>query len=434
MWFENSVFYQIYPLGYCGAERENDFGETRHRLSLLERDIPRLRSLGVRAVLFNPLFESMSHGYDTVDFRKIDRRLGTNEEFKALVNAFHAAGIRVVLDGVFNHVGRNFPPFQAVLKERENTDFRFWFNVDFSNNNRYLDGLSYQNWEGHDELVKLRLEDEGLQRYLMETVLFWIDEFQIDGLRLDVCYLLPPWFLELLRRTVQSKREDFFLVGEVIHIQNFAQNVSPARLDSITNYECFKGLISSVNSDNLNEIEYSLNRLFGPYEWCLYPGKQLLSFVDNHDVLRAYTAVKDKRKLLPLYTLLFSMPGIPCLYYGSEYGAEGDKSDNDYALRPPFARIDQAKAPALTEHIRALIRIRTEENALARGGYRRILAQNKIMAFARDADETVYVCLNISEREETMFLCEGEATDLLTGQRVSLAHIVLPPFSSAILK
>ena len=434
MWFDHSVFYQIYPLGYCGAERENDFGETKHRLSQIEEDIPRLKRLGVKAVLFNPLFESMTHGYDTVDFKKIDRRLGTNEEFKALVGKFHEAGIRVVLDGVFNHVGRKFAPFQNVLKERENTNDRFWFYVDFSADNSYRDGLSYQNWEGHDELVKLRLEDEGLQRYLMDAVLFWIDEFGIDGLRLDVCYLLPPWFLELLRRTVKTRREDFFLVGEVIHIQNFAKEICPAKLDSITNYECFKGLISSVNSDNLNEIEYSLNRLFGPYEWCLYPGKQLLSFVDNHDVLRAYTAVSDKRKLLPLYTLLFTMPGIPCLYYGSEYGAEGDKSDNDNSLRPPFARIDQSKAPALTRHIQTLIRIRTEENALACGGYRRIVAQNKTMAFARDADETIYACFNISDREETLCLGDGEGIDLLTGNRVSLSSVVLPPFSSAVIK
>ena len=119
MWFDERVFYQIYPLGFCGAERENDFGETRHRFNLIEAEIPRLKELGVGAVLFNPLFESERHGYDTVDFFKIDRRLGTNEEFAALVRKLHEAGIRVVLDGVFNHVGRAFPPFREVLEKRE---------------------------------------------------------------------------------------------------------------------------------------------------------------------------------------------------------------------------------------------------------------------------------------------------------------------------
>ena len=175
MWFDESVFYQIYPLGFCGAERQNDFGEVHHRLSLVAEEIPRLKELGVGAVLFNPLFESERHGYDTVDFFKIDRRLGTNEEFKALVAAFHAVGIRVVLDGVFNHVGRAFPPFREVLQKREGTDYRFWFNIDFRGNSAYNDGLNYENWEGHPELVKLRLDNQDVQNYLMDAVRFWID-------------------------------------------------------------------------------------------------------------------------------------------------------------------------------------------------------------------------------------------------------------------
>ena len=153
MWFDESVFYQIYPLGYCGAERENDFGETRHRLYKIRDEIPKLKELGVKAVLFNPLFESERHGYDTVDFFKVDRRLGTNEEFKELVSDFHRAGIKVVLDGVFHHAGREFFPFKEVREKREGTDYRFWFNIDFYNNSAYNDGFNYDNWEGHPELV-----------------------------------------------------------------------------------------------------------------------------------------------------------------------------------------------------------------------------------------------------------------------------------------
>lgn len=314
MWFDEGIFYQIYPLGFCGAERVNGFGEVFHRLHKIEAEIPRLKELGVTAVLFNPLFESERHGYDTVDFFRIDRRLGTNEEFKRLVEKFHAAGIRVVLDGVFNHTGREFAPFKEVREKREGTDYRFWFQIDFGGNSRFHDGFAYENWEGHAELVKLRLENCDLQRYLMDAVRFWIDEFQIDGLRLDVCYLLPVWFIELLRATVREKREDFFLVGEVIHCGNFAQNISPARLDSITDYECFKGMISAFNCKNLFEIEHSLTRLFSSEPWALYTGKRMLNFVDNHDVLRVCTALQDGRNLLPLYTLLFAMPGIPCIY------------------------------------------------------------------------------------------------------------------------
>lgn len=435
MWFDESVFYQIYPLGFCGAERENDFKEVRHRLGKIEAEIPRLKELGINAVLFNPLFESERHGYDTADFYTIDRRLGTNGEFKELVARFHEAGIRVVLDGVFNHTGRAFPPFREVLEKREETFYRFWFNINFQGNSRYGDGLDYENWEGHPELVKLRLENLDLQNYLMDAVRFWIRAFGIDGLRLDVCYLLPPWFLELLRRTVQAEKPDFFLVGEVIHCGNFRQNLCPERLDSITNYECYKGMISSMNSDNLFEIESSLTRLFSSQPWALYTGKRMLAFVDNHDVIRAYTALKDKRKIFALYTLLFTIPGIPCIYYGSEFGQEGDKSDCDYRLRPCIDEVDKTARPDLVDHIRKLAKIRRESRALSYGTYAKATIANKNFSFVREADgEKLIVALNIGESDCTLRVEESEGTDLLTGQVRNLNDIYLPPFSAAIYR
>ncbi len=435
MWFDESIFYQIYPLGFCGAERENDFGEIRHRFDKIEAEISRLKAMGIGAVLFNPLFESERHGYDTVDFYKIDRRLGTNDEFRALVQKFHDAGIRVVLDGVFNHVGRAFAPFQEVLKRRENTDYRFWFNINFYGNSPYNDGLDYENWEGHAELVKLRLDNCDVQNYLMNAVRFWIDEFQIDGLRLDVCYLLPPWFMELLRRTVREKREDFYLVGEVIHCGNFQNNLSPERLNSITNYECFKGMISSFNSNNLFEIESSLTRLFSEQPWSLYTGKRMLNFVDNHDVLRAYTALVEKRNLLNLYTLLFTIPGMPCIYYGSEFGQEGDKSDNDYRLRPCIDDVDKSKHGELVEHITRLSKIRSQSKALCYGSYKKATIMNKNFSFVREWEgEKVIVAINIEENDCTVRVEEAEGTDLLTGQVRNLNDIYLPPFTAAIYR
>ena len=364
MWFDESTFYQIYPLGYCGAERENDFGQVRRRLQIIEEQIPYIKETGFTAVLFNPLFESERHGYDTVDFFNVDRRLGDNADFKRLVEKFHEAGIRVVLDGVFNHVGRRFFAFEDVRARREGSDKKDWFNIDFGGNTCYNDGFWYEGWEGHMELVKLNLHCGAVTDYIRRAVEFWIDEFQIDGLRLDVSYLLPEWFFEFLRRTVRAKREDFFLMGEVIHIQNFAKNLTPDRLDSITNYECYKGLTSALNSDNLFEIEHSLSRLFGQEQWCLYTGKNLFNFADNHDVIRACTALADKRKLAAMYTILYCMPGIPCVYYGSECGAEGDKSDGDYKLRPYIGDVDKSKAPELSALIQKLNGIRSGAHLL----------------------------------------------------------------------
>lgn len=435
MWFDESVFYQIYPLGYCGAERENDFKEVRHRLSAIEENISYIKDCGFTAVLLNPLFESERHGYDTVDFFKVDRRLGDNEDFKRLVKKFHEAGIRVVLDGVFNHVGRHFFAFEEVRAKREQTDKKDWFYIHFDGNSPYNDGFWYEGWEGHMELVKLNLQCAGVTDYIRRAVEFWIDEFGIDGLRLDVSYLLPEWFFELLRRTVSAKRPDFFLMGEVIHNQNFVKNVVPGRLDSITNYECYKGLTSALNSDNFFEIAHSLERLFGSQLWCLYTGKNLFSFADNHDVVRAYTALQNKNKMAALYGVLYTMPGIPCVYYGSECGAEGDKSDNDYKLRPAVGAIDRNKCPALTDLISRLNKIRTSEKALAYGSYANCVLSNKYMCFKREKDgERIYCAFNISDSDVTVRVEEAEGHDLLTGEVRNLNDIYLPPYAVKIFK
>ena len=430
MWFDESVFYQIYPLGFCGAERENDFGEVRHRFGKIEEEIDYIKECGFNAVLFNPLFESERHGYDTVDFFKVDRRLGTNEEFKALVEKFHSAGIRVVLDGVFNHVGMRFAAFEDVRQRREGSDKTSWFYIHFGGNSPYNDGFGYEGWEGHMELVKLNLQNEGVVDYIRRAVLYWIDEFGIDGLRLDVAYLLPEWFFEFLRRTVRERREDFFLMAEVIHGQNFAKNLTPQRLDSMTNYECYKGLTSALNSDNLFEIEHSLERLFGSQPWCLYTGKHLFNFVDNHDVVRAYTALQNKDKLFAMYAILYTMPGIPCVYYGSECAAEGDKSDNDYKLRPCIDDIDKNKRPDLLKWVQKLNAIRKESRALSYGSYDKCVLSNKYMCYKREKDgERIYCAFNISCEDITVRVEEAEGTDLLTGEVRNLNDIYLPPYA-----
>ena len=435
MWFDESVFYQIYPLGYCGAERENDFGEVRHRFHIIEEHIPYIKECGFNAVLFNPLFESERHGYDTVDFFRVDRRLGDNADFKRLVEKFHEAGIRVVLDGVFNHVGRRFFAFEEVRARREASDKRDWFHIDFGGNTGYNDGFWYEGWEGHQELVKLNLQNEGVADYIRRAVEFWIDEFGIDGLRLDVAYLLPGWFMEFLRRIVRGRRADFFLMGEVIHNQNFKDNLTPDRLDSITNYGCYKGLTSALNADNLFEIEHSLERLFGSQPWCLYTGKNLFNFVDNHDVPRACTALQDKRKLPAMYAILYSMPGIPCVYYGSECGAEGDKSDNDYRLRPAVAEIDENKCPELTRLIQKLNAVRRAEPALQYGTYDKCVLSNKYMCFKRERGaDRIYCAFNISDGDVTVRVEEAEGTDLLTGEVRNLNDIYLPPFAVKLFK
>lgn len=391
--FEKNV-YQIYPLGAAGAPFENDHVLT-HRLGRFgtQEWLDHYKNLNVDMILFNPLFESASHGYDTIDYRKVDARLGDNQDLKDLVSTLHENGISVLFDAVFNHVGRDFPQFQDVLKNRENSPYKDWFNIDFYGNNGYNDGLSYQNWEGYDALVKLNLRNPEVVQYLLDTIDFWVDEFGVDGLRLDVAYCLDRDFLKALHHHVKSKNPEFFLLGETLH-GDYNTWVNDEMLDSCTNYECYKGLYSSFNSKNFYEILYSFNRQFGKEQWCLYRGKHLLSFVDNHDVNRIASTLENNNLLPAIYAMVYTMPGIPAVYYGSEWGMEGVKNNNDTSIRP------EVKVPEwnkLTDVIAKLGAIRKEHPELVYGDYEQIAINNPWCIYQRSLDgKSVWTCVNLT--------------------------------------
>lgn len=402
MWYNNAVFYQIYPLGFCGAERENDFASSNKRLHLIEEHIPSMRRLGVNALQLSPVFESVTHGYDTVDYSKVDRRLGTNAELASMIKRLHDNGIRVVLDAVFNHVGRNFEPFLDVIRNKSASRYKNWFRIDFESDGIYGDGFWYEGWEGHYELVKLNLTEPEVRAYLITAAKRWINEFDIDGLRLDVCYLLPLNFLHELKSGCCSQKSDFFIFGEVIH-GDYNRYLGQELVDSVTNYECYKGLYSSVNDKNLFEIAHSLNRQFGDEPWSLYRGRNLINFLDNHDCTRIYTIIREKRNILNLYTLLFTIPGIPMIYYGSEYGAEGGKRDSDYALRPSVDSLDKKAHPEIGDHIGRLSELKKTEKALSHGSYKTLHLTNTEFAFRREFDgETIIVMINISDEQKSV--------------------------------
>ena len=431
MWAETSVLYQIYPLGLCGAPAEND-GRVEHRLGRLNDWLPHLERLGVDAVLFNPLFQSDRHGYDTRDFAQVDCRLGTNEDFRQLCEALRARGIRVLLDGVFHHVGRGFWAFQDVLRQRENSPYLGWFYVDLGRDNGYHDGLWYEGWEGHYELVKLNLSNPQVREHLFSCVRGWVEQFGIDGLRLDVAYCMDRDFLRALRDFCKGLKPDFFLFGEILG-GDYRTIVGEGMLDSCTNYECYKGLYSSFNDANLFEINYSLNRQFSDDPYAIYKGLHLVSFADNHDVTRLATILREKRHLPLAYTLLFTMPGIPCLYYGSEWGIQGDKRDGDHALRPALERPEENE---LTGLIAALARMRRGSGALCRGGYRTVHIANRQLAFLREwAGERVLTAINLDANDCDIPLpgLAGEAEELLSGTSCRLEERQhLPAFSARV--
>jgi len=430
MWAYESVFYQIYPLGFCGAPFEND-GKEKPRILKVIDWIPHIVKLGADAIYFSPLFESDTHGYNTRDFKKIDCRLGSNNDFAKVCREMHKEGIKVVLDGVFNHVGRGFWAFQDVLANREGSKYHDWFHIDFGGNSNYNDGLWYEGWEGNYDLVKLNLCNEEVIQHIFDAVRSWVSEFDIDGLRLDVAYCLDRDFLKRLRQFTDSLKEEFFIVGETLH-GDYKQWANNEMCHSVTNYECYKGLYSSFNSMNMFEICHSLARQYGPEDWTLYKGMHLLSFVDNHDVSRIASNLVDEKHLPLIYALNFGMPGIPCIYYGSEWGAKAAKSEGDPALRACF---EEPLFGELAEWISKLAKAKKSSKALNYGNYRNVVLTNHQCIFERACEgERVLVAINASDKPYVAHFDAGcgMAEDLITGKPHDFGGgSELPPYSAA---
>lgn len=420
MWAFESVFYQIYPLGFCDVPFEND-GIQRHGILDVINWIDHIKNTGCNAVYFSPVFESDTHGYNTRDYKKIDTRLGTNEDFKRVCEALHKNGIRVVLDGVFNHVGRGHFAFQDVLKNRENSPYRYWFNISFDGNSAYNDGLWYEGWEGNYDLVKLNLHNDEVVNYIFDCVKFWIDYFEIDGIRLDVAYCLDDNFMRRLRSYTDGLKEDFYLLGETVH-GDYNRLVNDAMLHSATNYECYKGIYSALNSMNLFEICHSLLRQFGPEQWTLYKGKHMLSFVDNHDVSRIATSLTNEKHIPLAFAFIFGMPGIPCVYYGSEWGFKADKKQGDPALRPHF---DAPVENEITKAISSMAEVKKNSVALNYGNFYKLVLTNRQCILGRwTEEETVLFAVNADENAYEAHFDAGaaKAADMITGEEVDFAN------------
>lgn len=433
MWYNESVIYQIYPLGMCGAPAVND-GVLTSRILRVKEFIPHLVKMSIDAVYFCPVFESSAHGYDTSDYTKLDVRLGSNDDFAEVCNLLHENGIKVILDGVFNHVGRDFFAFRDIREKKWDSPYKDWFYISFDGNSPYNDGFWYEGWEGHFELVKLNLDNPAVKEYLFGCVCGWIDEFGIDGLRLDVAYMLNRQFMKELRCVCDSKKQDFFLAGEMIH-GNYRDIINDEMLHSATNYECFKGLYSSFNSMNMFEIGYSLSNRFGKEDWCMYRGLRLISFADNHDVTRLASNLTNENHLPLAYGMLMAMPGIPCIYYGSEWGIQGRKEDGDAALRP---EILQPEYNSLTEFITRAIGAHKSSKALCYGSIAVLHQTNRQIVFEREFEgERVIVMINADENEYVAHYNAnaGCGEDMLTGEQFDFgAGSHMPPYSVKYVK
>ena len=431
-WYDKAVFYHIYPLGLSGAPRQNPYAEPVHRLTALEPWIDHIQELGCNALYIGPLFESVGHGYETTDYRQLDSRLGTNADLKRFVARCHEQGIRVILDGVFNHVGRDFFAFRDLKERREQSPYLDWFcNVNFWNNNEYNDGFSYDNWGGYNLLVKLNQRNGAVQDYLCDVIRFWVSEFDIDGLRLDAADVLDFGFMQTLRRLADTVKPEFWLMGEVIH-GDYTRWANGSTLHSVTDYALHKALYSGHNDHNYFEIAHTVRRM---QDMGLNRpgGVHLYSFVDNHDVERIATKLRQRAHLVPVHVLLYTLPGIPSLYYGSEFAIEGRKErGSDDSLRPALNLADYESAmetARLPRLLSALGRLRQTRPELSRGEYRQLLLTNRQYAFSRGwQGSQVLVAVNNDNSEAQLHLPAGSGetyTGVLSGRTLQVTDGVL---------
>ena len=438
-WYERGVFYHMYPLGMTGAPKHNDPAEAAGRFKELFQWIPHIKSLGCNAIYIGPLFESTSHGYDTRDYKLVDRRLGDNQAFKDFVKQCHDSGIKVAVDGVFNHTGREFFAFKDIQEKKWDSPYRDWYRgVSFDWQSPCGDSFGYEAWQGHFELPCLNLFNPDVRSYLFDVIRFWIDEFDIDGIRLDCANVLDFNFMKEMRSQTEAMKEDFWLMGEVIH-GDYSRWVNNEMLHSVTNYELHKSLYSGFNDHNFFEIAHNVRRLEAI-------GRQLYTFVDNHDEDRIATKLKLREHLFPIYICLFTLPGIPSIYYGGEWGIEGKRTNtSDEALRPAISIEQEGELHCeLTDLIAQLGQIHSQQEPLHTGRYQELLLTNRQYAFARHGEDSVIITAvnNDDEPAELTIpvpLQAGEAVNLLEpADRLPISdgkvHIKLKGNWGAVLK
>jgi cyclomaltodextrinase len=398
-WIRDTVWWHVYPLGFFGAEKHalSSDAVPISRIRSFEPWLDYLNDLGCNGLLMAPLFASETHGYDTTDFYNLDSRFGTNADLIWFIETCRERNIRVVFDGVFNHVGRSFGPFQDVKEHRQNSRYTSWFLIDW-NNSGNEDGFSYANFEGHHRLVKLNHHNSEVADYVVNVMNHWL-AFGIDGWRLDAAYAVSPSFWHQVSDRVRQKFPDAWLLGEVIH-GDYSNSVRQGHLESVTQYELWKSIWSALNDRNFFELSHALNRN-NEFNNVFLPNL----FIGNHDVTRIATELKDVRDVELALAVLCTVPGTPSIYYGDEqlFMARKEKrAGGDDAIRPAFPTSpDQLRGDAATyQTYKNLIWLRRNNSWIAAARTRMITLTNLTFAYETKYDANRFlVAMNVSESD-----------------------------------
>ena len=393
-WSDHVIWWHVYPLGFTGAEREAlpDGASPVSRLRKLEPWLDYLLELGANGLALGPVFDSETHGYDTVDHLRVDRRLGTDEDLAWLVDRCRSRGIRVLLDGVFSHVGRGFGPFRDVLENGRDSRYAGWFRIHWDRPGPDGAPFDYDDFEGHHHLVALDHTNPEVVEYVADVMSHWL-AFGADGWRLDAAYAAPPRFwAETLTRVRQHHHEAWF-VGEVIH-GPYEPWISGAGLDSVTQYELWKAVWSSLNDHNFWELGWALQR-HDQFATAFRP----LTFLGNHDVTRVASKIFDERHLGHAEAVQFTVAGVPSIYAGDEQAFTGVKEETptgDDAVRPPFPDRPEDLAPfgqPVFHRHQALLSLRRRHSWLVHARTRVVTQADEQLSFVSQADARRVVTL-----------------------------------------
>lgn len=392
MWAQDAVVYHVYALGACRAPYRNDGHRAPvRRLDRIVAELDRLHALGITTLLLGPVFQAMSHGYDTVDYTRVDNRLGDNQALRRLSAELADRGMNLMLDAVLNHVGRDFFAFADVRANGPRSRYADWFDIDFNRRNSLGDGFTYRHWGRSPGLVCLNLEHPAVVEYLLDVVDGWVAGYNLAGLRLDAANVMRPGFLATLAGHVRTRWPDLWLVGEQVEGD---YRTLVRTLGSVTNYWAFDSLWRAHRDHDYRLLADCLDRQFGP--WGRYLDVPLLNFADNHDVTRIASNVGERACLYPLYGILATMPGVPSIYYGSEWAIPGVHAPGrDRPLRPAFDAIEPVE-PDLPAALARILAVRREFPALRHGDYRTIHVSADQMAFRRTDSGTAPILVAVN--------------------------------------
>ncbi len=411
-WIEHAIWWQVYSLGFVGAfpESSEPPQPDEHRLRRLVGWFDHAIELGASGVALGPIFASRTHGYDTTDHYRIDSRLGDDADFDYLVAQAHRRGLRVLLDGVFNHVGVDFPRY----REAPNDDASArWF--------RGRPGR-FHTFEGHSGLITLNHDNPEVVGYTVDVMTHWLAR-GADGWRLDAAYAVPQKFWAATLPKVREQYPDAWFVGELIH-GDYAEVVEVAKFDSATQYELWKAIWSSLNDGNFFELDWALQRHNG-----FLARFAPLTFIGNHDVTRIASRLEHPEHLAHALVILLTVGGVPSVYAGDEFGFRGAKEERyggDDAVRPEFstspAQLDAFGAEVWALH-QYLIGLRRRHPWLHAASTTALRLDNRHYVYeTRCGDDALLVAFNIDDEPLHLLLSE-----LGTAHAQVLAGSAAPP-------